>query len=213
MQQQCSQRILFTRRLDPLTGCFMSKATKPSQSNPLATITSFFVIAGVVAGFFYWWLGPRNPDSDVSISGKNVAAAGRDAVVGHAGSTKDRDNASTPTTPPKIDEIEATGDVAVGGRDAIINNYEERKLHDVVETDGAGGFLIAKPDVGLRTKAVLSVVNGSSAPASFVGLIPNFTEVMILDSTSTPPWTFIRVVEGEFKDKEGWVFSSSLGKR
>lgn len=155
-----------------------------------------------------------------------VVSAGRDVTIGDRPSSSKRNEESADRTSdlpqsthnePEL-VLESKGDnspVVMAGRDVIIAS-DDSKPDYITDHDGAGAVLMTEPNF----KAFLSNVI-SSKGNKVIGRLINGTEVANLEITdadrtlieaneTTPPWVKVRVLEGRFEGKVGWILMTSL---
>lgn len=100
--------------------------------------------------------------------------------------------------------------VSAGG-DVVIN-MEQTRPDFVTNHEGAGALLMRAPDFRAHAEASLSGVG-----PLVIGRIINGTAVQKLElksatGLSSPPWAKVRVLEGDYKGRVGWIVMSSLRK-
>lgn len=203
------------------------------QKAILGTVASVATILGIPLAIALWYFkSPANvPDvtSKTTLSSKGNASpvinAGRDAVLGLANSPNSNQNQGpepvkegetpAPTNGRASVELSSTGDgspVINAGRDAIVNLSPQ--LPDfVTDHDGAGALLMTEPDFAAF---IDSAISGKGERV--IGRLVNGTGLSMIElkegnsEEPTPPWAKVKVLEGTFKDKEGWILMKAIRK-
>jgi len=104
--------------------------------------------------------------------------------------------------------IQSEGDVTV-----VIGPEAPPKPDYISAHDGAGAMLMIEPDFSAMVDAS---IRGKTEKA--IGRLVNGTGLAFLEQQNEPgsitiPWVKVRVLDGEFKDQEGWIIQSSVKKQ
>lgn len=114
--------------------------------------------------------------------------------------------------PPASMQTSGNNSPIVSSNGDVVINIEQSRPDFVTNHEGAGALLMLVPDYSAMARASLR----GTGP-KVIGRIINGTSVQQLElksSTSlvSPPWAKVRILEGDYKGRVGWIVMSSLRK-